>query len=75
MRLDAPQFKNKICQECIAKNFKKYGSFKIKCEGIQIEKNVKFAMSEGLSEEDARYLFDPVYFFNLIYGRDRKSVV
>jgi hypothetical protein len=62
------KFQNEICQECIKRNVKKYGSFQCQCEGITVETDVKLAIAEGYSEEEARWMFDPVYFFETIYG-------
>ena len=62
------RFCNSICKECIKQNFLKYGKFDIQCDGITIEDDVKLAMKEGLDEHDARWLFDPVYFFETVYG-------
>lgn len=61
-------FQNKHCQECIARNIAKYGKFDIDCNGITVEKDVKFAISKGLSEDEARWMFDPRYFFEKTYG-------
>lgn len=61
-------FANKYCQECIAKNIAKYGEFKIECEGIKVEENVAYAIKRGMSEEDARWMYDTVYFFEKVYG-------
>jgi len=68
VNLNDIKFKNDICQECIKRNIKKYGSFKIQCEGITVEQDVKLSIKEGFSEEEARWMFDPVYFFETIYG-------
>ncbi len=38
--LDKKCFKNKICQDCIAKNIQKYGKFDIQCSGITVEDDV-----------------------------------
>ena len=62
------KFQNDICQECIKRNIKKYGSFQCQCDGITVEQDVKLAIHEGYSEEEARWMFDPVYFFETIYG-------
>lgn len=61
-------FNNPTCKECIAKQFVKYGKFDIQCSGITVEDDVKMAIKEGLSEDDARFLYDPVYYFEKIYG-------
>lgn len=61
-------FKNDICKECISRNIKKYGKFEITCDGIETEKDVNLAIKEGLTEEEARWLFDPAYFFEKVYG-------
>lgn len=66
--LDRKCFKNKICQECIAKNIQKYGKFDIQCSGITVEDDVAFAIKNGVAEEDARWLYDTRYFFNKVYG-------
>jgi hypothetical protein len=66
--LEKKCFKNKICQECIAKNIQKYGKFDIQCNGITVEDDVAFAIKNGISEEDARWLYDTRYFFNKVYG-------
>lgn len=68
-RLDSRPFRNPICQDCIKKAIAKYGEFKCDCNGIDVEHDVKFAMSEGLSEHDARWLFDATYFFEKVYGK------
>lgn len=61
-------FQNKYCQECIAKNIAKYGRFDCNCNGITVEEDVKFAVSQGLSEEEARWIYDSRYFFEKVYG-------
>ena len=64
-----PRFCNKICQECIESNINKYGTFDVECTGITVEEDVKLAMElEGVTEEEARFMFDPSYFFEVIYG-------
>lgn len=68
-RLDSKCFNNNICKTCIRNNINKYGSFSCDCTGITVEEDVKLAIKEGYSEEDARWLFDAVYFFELIYGK------
>jgi len=69
MRINHPKFKNKICQACIKAQKAKYGKFDMKCSGITIEADVKFAMKHGnMSEEDARYIYDPVFFFEASFG-------
>lgn len=68
MRLDSKQFKNEACQACIKKNIAKYGRFDCKCDGITVEQDVKFALKKGVSEEDARFAYDPNYFFQTVYG-------
>lgn len=69
MRLDHPKFKNEHCQACIKKQFDKYGKFDMRCNGITVEQDVKFAVEEGgLSEEEARYIYDPAYFFEASFG-------
>jgi hypothetical protein len=66
--LDQPQFRNKICKECIKKNIQKYGSFECQCKGITVETDVKNAIKQGYDEHTSRYLFDTAYFFEFIYG-------
>lgn len=61
-------FKNKWCQDCIKKNSTKYGTFDIVCNGITVDKDVQYAMSEGIDEHDARWIYDPRYFFEKVYG-------
>lgn len=61
-------FKNDICQQCIRRNIKKYGKFNCDCEGITVESDVRFAVKNGYTEEEARWMFDPAYFFEKIYG-------
>lgn len=68
LRLDSPAFQNKICKRCIKNNIKKYGKFSCDCEGITVESDVRAAIKEGLTEDEARWLFDPAYFFEKIYG-------
>lgn len=63
------RFSNKICKECIKQNFIKYGKFDVQCDGITIEDDVKLAISEGFDEHTARWMYDPVYFFEKIYGK------
>lgn len=60
-------YNNEICKECIKKNRAKYGEMSIQCSGITVEDDVKFAIKNGASEEESRFLFDPVYFFESIY--------
>lgn len=66
--LDKPQFKNKICKKCIKRNLEKYGKFDIDCNGITVEQNVKFAIKNGYSEDEARWMYDTRYFFEKVYG-------
>lgn len=66
--LNHPKYQNETCAECIARNTEKYGNFQIQCEGITVESDVKLAIQEGYSEHEARFVFDPVYFFEYIYG-------
>lgn len=61
-------FKNKYCKECYAKNILKYGKFNIKCNGITVDQDVDFAIKNGLDEHDAKWLYDPRYFFEKVYG-------
>jgi hypothetical protein len=61
-------FNNPICKACIKKNFDKYGKFACDCTGITVEEDVKFAIKNGSTEHEARWMFDPVYFFETIYG-------
>jgi hypothetical protein len=68
VNINASQYKNKHCQECIAKNIAKYGSFDIQCNGITVNKDVKFAISQGMDEHDAKWMYDPRYFFEVVYG-------
>jgi hypothetical protein len=68
MRFDDPKFDNKHCKACIKRNIAKYGSFNIRCDGITVEQDVKFAMANGMDEETARWLYDSVYFFGKVYG-------
>lgn len=68
MRLDAKKFQNEVCQACIKKNIKKYGEFKCQCDGITIEEDVKWAIRNGLDEHSARWMYDPCYFFEVVYG-------
>ena len=68
ININERKFQNEICQECISRNIKKYGSFQCQCEGITVEDDVKLAINEGYSEQEARWMFDPVYFFETIYG-------
>jgi intein/homing endonuclease len=69
MRLSDKKFRNKYCQECIKKAKDKYGKFNIMCDGITVEDDVKFAVKYGgMTEEDARYLYDPASFFEQSYG-------
>lgn len=67
-RLDSQEYKNPICKKCIKRQIKKYGSFSVKCQGITVETDVKLAMKNGLTEDEARWIFDPVYFFEKVYG-------
>jgi hypothetical protein len=62
-------FANKYCSECIAKNIAKYGSFDIECNGITVDKDVKYAISQGVDEHDAKWMYDPRYFFTKVYGK------
>jgi hypothetical protein len=71
--LQGKQYNNDICRDCYAKNIAKYGKFSIKCTGITVEDDVKFAISQGLTEEDARWLYDPRYFFKKVYGSAPRS--
>lgn len=67
--LTQAKFKNKHCQACIAKNVAKYGTFDIKCDGITVDKDVQFAIEKGgMDEHDARWAYDPSYFFEKVYG-------
>ena len=68
MNLEAKCFKNKLCKTCIKKNIAKYGSFNCKCDGITIEDDVAFAIKNGMAEHDARWAYDPCYFFEKVYG-------
>jgi len=68
-RLNDKKFKNDVCQACIQKQLKKYGKFAIKCNGITCDEDVAFAIEHaGMTEEDARYIYDPAYFFEYSYG-------
>jgi len=67
-RLATKPYRNPICKECIKKNIEKYGKFDCQCDGITVEEDVKAGLREGLSEHDARMMFDPVYYFENIYG-------
>ena len=67
INLNHYKFDNPICQECIQKNIKKYGEFKIECEGITVYRDIEKAISLGNSEEDAKWTFDPTYFFEQVY--------
>lgn len=68
VNLNQSCFKNKHCQACITKNIAKYGSFDIQCSGITVEKDVKFAIDNGIDEHEARWMYDPCYFFEKVYG-------
>lgn len=67
------QFNNPICKSCIEKNILKYSEFNIKCKGITVEDDVKFAVKQGIDESDARWLYDPRYFFHKVYGSPPRS--
>lgn len=67
-RLNKLEYKNQYCKECIRKNIAKYGKFDIKCDGINVDKDVKFALSKGIDEEDAKWMFDTRFFFERVYG-------
>lgn len=66
--LEQPKFANEHCEACIRKNFKKYNCFKIKCKGILVQESVDFAIKNGLSEEEAREIYDPIFWFEKYYG-------
>lgn len=61
-------FKNKFCRDCYKKNIEKYGTFDIKCDGISVEHDIAFAIKNGISEHDAKMIYDPRYFFEVVYG-------
>lgn len=61
-------FKNDICKACIKNQMAKYGKFDIVCDGITVEEDVNLGIKEGLTEEEAKWLFDPAYFFEKVYG-------
>lgn len=65
---DKLQFKNKHCRACYQKNTEKHGYFNMQCDGIAVDYDVKFAISKGMSEHDARWIYDPIYFFTKVYG-------
>jgi len=71
--INSSAYKNDICQACIKKQFEKYGKFACDCSGITVEQDVKFAIKNGMTEEDARWLYDPVYFFGLVYGKPARK--
>ncbi|MDD2231041.1 MAG: terminase family protein [Candidatus Cloacimonetes bacterium] len=73
MNFRARRFDNDICKACIAKNVAKYGTFDVKCDGITVEDDVKFAIKQGYTEEDARWAFDPVFFFDTVYGSPARA--
>jgi hypothetical protein len=62
------KFRNDICKACIKRNIIKYGRFECQCDGITVEDDVKAALREGTDEHTARMMFDPVYYFEYIYG-------
>ena len=73
LNLGAKKFKNKYCQACIEKNFKKYGKFNCRCDGITVDQDVNYAIANGMPEEEARYLFDPTFFFKIRYGNNPRD--
>jgi hypothetical protein len=69
MNLNAKCFQNTICKDCIKKQIAKYGEFTVRCTGITVEQDVKYAIENGFEEHDARWMFDATYFFEKVYGK------
>ena len=66
--LNHKNFKNPYCQACITKNLTKYSKWDIDCNGITVDRDVKYAMSQGVDEHDAKWMYDTRYFFEKVYG-------
>lgn len=61
------EFNNKWCKQCFADTIAKYGKFDINCKGIDVDNDIKRAIRAGISEHDAKFMFDPRYFFEIVY--------